>query len=100
MYAREYLVTERTLLGAVDSFLKSVVHVRPQLVNRFEEISEAWIDSWLEAGGANWLEAVDGKWLQSYLEQRGDARGEVEHFLRTFYAWAVKENLLDAAPLN
>jgi hypothetical protein len=66
MYAREYLVAERTLLGAVDSFLKSAVHVRPHLVNRFETISEVWIDAWLEAGGENMLEAIDGAWLQHY----------------------------------
>ena len=100
MYARDYLVTECTLMGAVDSFLKSVVHVRPQLVNGFEEIAEAWIDSWFEAGGANTLEAIDRRWLQHYVEQRGNAREEVERFLHTFYAWAVKENLVDASPLN
>ncbi len=98
MYAREYLASERTLMGAVDSFLRSVVHVRPQLVRRFEEISDNWMDSWFEAGGENMLEAVDGKWLQHYVEQSGDAREEVERFFALFYAWAVKENLVDAAP--
>ena len=99
MYAREYLVTERTLMGAVDSFLKSAVHVRPQLVSRFEEISEAWIDAWLEAGGENMLEAIDRTWLQQYLDQASDSREEVNRFFQTFYVWAVKENLIDASPL-
>jgi hypothetical protein len=99
MYARDYLVAERTLLGAVDSFLKSTVHVRPQLVGRFEAISEAWIDAWLEAGGENNLEAVDREWLQHYLAQITEEREETERFFQNFYAWAVRENLIDASPL-
>lgn len=99
MYARDYLVAERTLLGAVDSFLKSTVHVRPQFAGRFETISEAWIDAWLEAGGENRLEAVDGVWLQQYLTQITEDREDAERFFQTFYAWAVRENLIDASPL-
>lgn len=100
MYARDYLVAERTLMGAVDSFLKSTVHVRPQLVSRFETISEAWIDAWLEDGGENMLEAVDGPWLQAYLAQLGAGRAEAERFFQSFYTWAIKENLVDASPLQ
>ena len=99
MYARDYLVAERTLLGAVDSFLKSAVHVRPQFVSRFEAISEAWSDAWLEAGGENMLEAVDRAWLQHYLAQSGEGRGEAERFFQIFYAWAMREKLIDASPL-
>jgi hypothetical protein len=99
MYPRDYLVAERTLLGAVDSFLRSTVHTRPHLVNRFEDISEAWIDTWLEAGGENSLEAVDRTWLQNYLVQIGDKREETERFFQAFYTWAVRENLIDASPL-
>mgnify|MGYP000725234540 CR=1 FL=1 len=99
MYAREYLVAERTLLGAVDSFLKATVHVRPQLVSCFEQISDAWIDAWLEQGGENLVEAVDGAWLQRYLEQLGDdERVEAKRFFAAFYAWAVRENLVDTSP--
>jgi hypothetical protein len=99
MYARDYLVAERTLLGSVDSFLKSTVHVRPQLASRFEEIADAWIDAWLEEGGENSLEAVDATWLERYLAQLGEGRMEAERFFRAFYAWAVRENLVDASPL-
>jgi hypothetical protein len=99
MYAREYLVAERTLLGAVDSFLKATVHVRPQVVSRFEAISETWIDAWLEAGGENRIEAMDRSWLENYLAELGEGRVEAERFLQSFYAWAVKENLIDASPL-
>jgi hypothetical protein len=98
MYPRDYLVSERTLMGSVDSFLKSLVHTRPQLVARFEKISDAWIDAWLEAGGENMLEAVTGEWLQSYLDQCGEGRGEAERFFQIFYAWAVRENLIDDYP--
>src|SRR5688572_10209212 len=100
MYARDYLVAERTLMGAVDSFLKSTVHVRPQLVSRFEAIADNWIDAWLEDGGENMLEAVDGPWLRAYLARLGEGRAEAERFCQSFYAWAVKENLIDASPLK
>src|SRR5262245_54086214 len=100
IYSREYLVAERTLLGAVDSFLKSLVHVRPHLVGRFERISEGWIDAWLEDGGENMLEAVDGAWLQAYLAQMGEERADAERFFQIFYGWAIKENLIDASPLS
>lgn len=100
MYAREFLVAERTLLGAVDSFLMSVVHVRPHVVSRYEQVSDAWMDAWMEQGGENALEAVDGVWLASYLGTLDDqAREEAERFFQSFYAWAVRENLVDASPL-
>jgi hypothetical protein len=83
----------------MDSFLKYLVHMRPHLVGRFEEFSEAWIDAWLEAGGANTLDAMDPIWLDAYLEGLADGRGEAEQFFQIFYAWAIRENLLDASPL-
>ena len=64
MYARDYLVAERTLLGAVDSFLKSAVHVRPAVYRPFRGDFRSVDRSWLEAGGENMLEAVDRAWLQ------------------------------------
>ena len=100
VYAREFLVAERTLLGAVDSFLKSTVHVRPQLVARFEAVSDAWIDAWLESGGENMLEAVNGEWLQNYLAQLEESRDDAVRFFQLFFAWAVRENLIDASPLQ
>lgn len=100
MYAREYLVAERTLLGAVDSFLKSTVHVRPQLIGRFETISEMWIDAWLEEGGENRLDAVDSVWMSAYLARLDeDERDAVLRFFTVFYTWAVRENLVDVSPL-
>jgi hypothetical protein len=104
MLPREYLVAERTLMGAVDSFLKSIVHVRPQLVKRFEKISGAWIEVWLEEGGENMLEAVYPAWLANYLAQleaqSSEERVEAERFFQIFYTWAVQEKLIDASPIT
>jgi hypothetical protein len=100
MVLGDYRVHERTLAGAVDSFLKGLVHVRPNLVSRYEALAEAWMEAWFAAGGANALDAVDAAWLACYLDSRGAERAQVEQFLRTFYQWAVRENLVDADRLS
>ena len=101
MYSREYLVAERTLMGAVDSFLKSAVHVRPYLVNSFEEAADGWMNAWFAEDGANVLETVTGAWINRYLAALSVAeRVPVQRFLHAFYSWAVQENLVDASPLN
>ncbi len=99
MYPRSYLVHERTLAGAVDSFLKGLVHVRPNLVGRFEPIADDWTEAWFAEGGANALGAVEADWIARYLETCEAERSKVEHFLRLFYQWAVHENLVDRALL-
>lgn len=97
---RDFLFAERTLAGAVDSFLHSVVHVRPNLMNRFEEAAANWMDAWFAAGGANQLEAVDGAWTRRYVAALDAAsRASTERFLHTFYLWAIDENLVDSSPL-
>jgi hypothetical protein len=100
MTPRDYLVHERTLAGAVDSFLKGLVHVRPNLVSRYEKMAEAWMDAWFDAGGANAVEAVDAAWIADYLVKAGPDREQAERFLDTFYQWAERENLMDAGPLR
>jgi hypothetical protein len=100
MAARDYLVHQRTLAGAIDSFLKSLVHVRPNLAGQYEKVAEAWMDAWFAAGGVNMLEAVDAAWTADYLEKAGPGREQVERFLHTFYQWAAREKLVDASPLG
>jgi hypothetical protein len=88
-------------MGAVDSFLKSVVHVRPYVVNSFEEAADGWMNAWFAEGGANVLEAVDGAWTNRYLASLSAAeRVPVQRFLHAFFRWAVQENLVDAHPLR
>ncbi|CAN5584455.1 hypothetical protein BH10CHL1_BH10CHL1_05120 [soil metagenome] len=92
------LVHERTLVGAVDSFLGQLVHVRPHLAGAYRQHLEVMAEHWLATGQPNLLEMVPPSWLKKYLQ--------VPHYehhqsaLRDFYVWAVRENLLERSPLE
>jgi hypothetical protein len=91
------LLHERTLLGAVDSYLKGLVHNRPFLANRYSVALESLSERWLAAGGANALAALDANWVQAHLEiepQSETAQAAVQDFFR----WAVSEQLIPQAP--
>lgn len=92
------LVHESTLLGAIDSYLKELVHVRPFLVQRYSHLLEEMADRWLAEGGGNALCDLDRQWLQRYVTACADhvAAGQI---VQAFYRWAQQRNLLAANEL-
>jgi hypothetical protein len=94
----EYIVHERYLLGAVDSFLGTIVHVRPHLAADLREHLEHMAETFIEAGHPNQIEALNADWLHNYLAQVED-RAAVENSLREFFRWALQEHLITASPL-
>jgi hypothetical protein len=93
------IVHERMLLGAMDSFLKELVHVRPFLVARYEEALTTLAERWLAGGGENQLAALDSGWLESYLTQ-SEQGAAVEAALADFYRWAIRARLVQTNPLS
>ncbi len=98
MSIRQYLIHERTLLGAFDSYVHALVHAKPYLVNRHEAALDELAEAWLAAGGENALEALDAQWLRTYLAD-APARDTLSQALDDFYGWAVRNDLLDQNPL-
>lgn len=95
----EYIVHERYLLGAVDSFMGAVVHVRPHRAGTLREHLEHMAETFIQAGHANQIEELNAAWLNSYLGQVDD-RAAVEASLREFFRWALQQGLITASPLD
>lgn len=93
------LVHERTLGGAVDSYLKALVHVRPALLPRYADVLEALQEQWLANGGANEVAALDARWLAGYLAATPDRQAAIT-VCQDFYHWALAEALVMTNPLN
>lgn len=93
------LVHERTLLGAVDSYLKELVHVRPFLLQRYADVLEGMSERWLAETASNQLTALDKAWLTSYIAAAAD-RQVATAALQDFYRWAIQGNLLTQNPLS
>lgn len=91
------VVHERMLIGAVDSFMSTIVHVRPHLAEPYRDQLEAFAEAWLSEGGSNELDRVDNEWIESYL-QRTEARIDARVALREFYSWAQREGLINSIP--
>ncbi len=98
MTAIDERVHERTLIGAVDSYLGYLVHVRPHVASKQREQLEAAIEQWAADGGANAIEAPTPDWLNRYLVL-ADEPAEAEKALRHFYRWALREGLTEESPL-
>lgn len=93
------LVHERTLIGAVDSYLKELVHVRPFLLQRYAAVLEGMSECWLDAMDVNDLNALDTAWLTSYIAAATD-RQVATAALQDFYRWAIQGNLVAQNPLS
>lgn len=92
------LVHESTLVGAVDSFLKELVHVRPSLVQRYAAVLEGMTECWLQENGINELYAIDAEWIATYIAESTDQRVTLTA-LQEFYRWATQGNLIAKNPL-
>lgn len=101
MSIRKYIVHDRTLLGAADSYIRELVHVRPRLADAYEEQMEQFTERWLADGGDNVLSAVDAAWLRAYVAEAADSAA-AEETLRSFYAWVAENDLVahDELPLS
>lgn len=93
----DVLFHERTLLGAIDSYLKGLVHVRPHYTKQAEDLLEEMAEQWLAAGRANALDAVDNDWLHEYVRQAPDSRLTAQT-IGDFYRWARKNGLSQHDP--
>lgn len=89
------LAHESTLLGAIDSYLKELVHVRPFLVQRYSHLLEALAERWFAEGGGNALDALDVLWLKRYIAECVD-QATAGQVVQAFYRWACQRNLLTA----
>ena len=99
MHMTAELVHERTLIGAVDSYLKELVHVRPFLVQRYTDILEGMSERWLAQTGNNELNALDNAWLTDYIGAAADQQLTLTA-LQDFYRWAIQGNLITHNPLS
>jgi len=86
-------VHERTLLGAIDSYMSALVHVRPYLAHGYRQVLADLAERWLDEAGANSVTAVamDQTWLSRYVAGNV-GRGAA---LKDFLAWAGREGLLE-----
>jgi hypothetical protein len=83
------LPNERTLLGAIENFMSSVVHVRPYLAQGYREVLEDMAEAWLDAGGANTFSSVAQSWLDGFVQQasRPETRTARRAALDDFLGW-------------
>ncbi len=93
MSINDYIVHKRTLLGALDSYVKALVHVRPHLAGRYEAHLTDMTQQWLADGGPNLLAAIDAPWLTHYLAAAAD-RATLLLALSDFYRWASRNGLV------
>ncbi len=93
------LAHERTLVGAVDSFLGELVHVRPYLRSDYSEVLESMTERWIEEIGINRIDVVEPQWLGAYIATAHD-RTLAMNALHDFYKWAIQRDLIDENPLD
>ncbi len=89
------LPNENTLLGAIENYMHSMVHVRPFLAGDYREVLEGMAEQWIESGGANVLRAVEPSWLESFIQQAPNADEQTARrtALDDFLNWSAKEGM-------
>ncbi len=87
------IVHERTLLGAIDSYLGGLVHVRPHLAGDYREQLEALAEGALAAGLTNAVEAPDAAWVGQFIAASADAEG-ARAAIGDFYRWAAGQGFV------
>ena len=98
MHVNLNLAHERTLVGAVDSYLKALVHTRPFLAQRYADVLEGMTERWLDERGANAVNALDAAWVANYIATLPDRQTALSA-LQDFYRWAGQSNLIVENPL-
>jgi len=92
------LAHERTLLGAVESFLGELVHVRPWLAEEYRDACEEMVQWWMESDGGNEIGAVTSEWVQAWLADQAMSPASPAA-LQDLFAWAVARGLIESNPL-
>lgn len=96
-----HIFHERTLGGAIDSYISKMDHVQPYLAESYETVLEAFADSWIDGGGENLLQAPDAAWLDNYLAKLPLAEKELAtEVLTAFYHWTIDQNLVEHSPVG
>jgi hypothetical protein len=96
----EMSVHERTLLGAIDSYLGGLVHVRPHLASGYREQLEAMADAALaERGFPNAVEAPERGWLRAFVAASADPKA-AHAAVNDFYRWAELQGFVAAHPFD
>jgi hypothetical protein len=93
------IVHERTLLGAIDSYLGGLVHVRPHLAGNYREQLETMAEAALEAGFPNAVEAPEASWLEGFVAVSAEPK-EARAAIADFYSWAESQGFVSSAPLE
>ena len=99
MLSQTELPHQSTLVGAVDSYLKELVHVRPFLMQRYTDVLECMVECWLEEIGINQVAMLDPKWLNEFVAVSTD-RGIAMNALQDFYRWALQHQLVVENPIS
>ncbi|MBC8077641.1 MAG: hypothetical protein H7Y32_16315 [Chloroflexales bacterium] len=99
MLPLDHIVHERTLIGAIDSYMGGLVHVRPHLAGDYREQLEALADAALDAGFANAIEAPGADWLRAYLHRAPNPE-HARAAINDFYRWAVAQSFVASHPLD
>jgi hypothetical protein len=89
------LPNESSLLGAIENYMHSMVHVKPFLAEDYRAVLEDMAEQWLANGGANQLQSVEASWLEGYISQ---AENETEQRTRRqaideFLHWSTREGV-------
>jgi len=84
---------EKTLLGAVESFLASVVHVRPYKASTWRATLDAMAETWLAERGANRIGALQASWLENFIDAQSDPE-QAEAAIHELFSWAQREALI------
>ena len=95
----DFVVHERTLLGALDSFLGTIVRTRPQLAAAYGQHLEDFADRWLASDYPNEIDSVAPHWISAYLASSLD-RTTAEAAIRSFFSWALGQKLVSEHPMN
>lgn len=88
-----------TLVVAVDSYLRELLHIRPFLLQRYSEVLEQMSERWLAEIGINQLDALDAQWLVRYIATCRD-RGVAMNACHDFCRWAQQRRLIEQNPLG
>lgn len=95
---KDLIVHERTLLGALDSFLGTLVRTRPQLAADYSEHLEDFADRWINSY-PNQIDAVAPHWISAYLASSLD-RPTAEAAIQAFFSWALQQDLVSDHPMR
>jgi hypothetical protein len=91
----ELLSHERSLLGAIDTFLSSLVHTRPFLAGEYRDALHVFADVWLASDGENDLAALNDARIRDCMALVTPT-DHSDQAIAEFTSWAQRTGLLGA----